>query len=89
MFYQTQMPFIFVIFYSDIGQCFRPAQTNSLKNQKVGLVVHFGTFFGSPKNSGFHRSDEKGKNYPKTSNFPTIEAKYTRDMIEFSYLIIK
>ena len=38
MSYQTQMPFIFVIFFSDIGQCFCPAQTKSLKNHKSGHV---------------------------------------------------
>ena len=33
MCYQTQMPFIFVIFL-EIGQWFQPAQTKSLENQK-------------------------------------------------------
>ena len=28
MCYQTQMPFSFLILFSDIGQCFRPIQTN-------------------------------------------------------------
>ena len=31
---QTQMPFIFVTIFSDIGQCFRPDQIQSLENQK-------------------------------------------------------
>ena len=31
---QTQMPFIFVIFFSDIWQYCRPIQQNSLENQK-------------------------------------------------------
>ena len=34
MCYQTQMPFIFVILFSDIGQYFQSAQTNSPENQK-------------------------------------------------------
>ena len=38
MCYQTQMPSIFVILFSDIGQCFRIAQTKSLENQKSGYV---------------------------------------------------
>ena len=37
MYYQTQMPIIFVILFSDIGQCFR--LTQSLENQKSGHVL--------------------------------------------------
>ena len=37
--YQTQILFIFVIFFSEIGQCFRPAQTKmTIENQKAGHV---------------------------------------------------
>ena len=32
------MPFIFMKFLSDIGQCFRTAKTKSLKDQKSGHV---------------------------------------------------
>ena len=35
---QTQMPFIFAIFFSDIGHCFRTAQTKSLENQKSSKI---------------------------------------------------
>ena len=35
MCYHTQMPFIFVTLFSDIGQCYQPAQTMSLENQKA------------------------------------------------------
>ena len=41
MFYQTQMPSIFLILFSDIGQCLRPAQTKSLENQKSGHVSKY------------------------------------------------
>ena len=34
MCYQMQMPFTFVILFSDIGQCCRPDQKNGFKNQK-------------------------------------------------------
>ena len=36
MCYQTQMPLINVILFSDIGHCFQPAQTKSFENQKSG-----------------------------------------------------
>ena len=39
MCYQIQIPFIFVIFFSDIGQCFWPTQTKSLVYQKSGYVM--------------------------------------------------
>ena len=42
MCYQTQILSIYVIFFSDIGQCFRSAQTKSLENQKTGFVGNFG-----------------------------------------------
>ena len=32
------MSLIFVILFSDIGQCFRPAQAKNLENQKSGHV---------------------------------------------------
>ena len=35
---QTQMSFIFVVLFSNIGQCFRPAQKKSLENQKSNHV---------------------------------------------------
>ena len=38
MCYQTQILFIFVISFADIGQCFRPAQTKNLENQKSGHI---------------------------------------------------
>ena len=38
MFNQTQMPFIFVILFSDIGQCFRPAQIKGLENQNSATL---------------------------------------------------
>ena len=38
MSYQIQMPLIFLILFSDIGQCFRTTQTKSLENQKSGHV---------------------------------------------------
>ena len=38
MCYQTQMAFLFMILFSGIGQCFRPAQIQSLENQKSGHV---------------------------------------------------
>ena len=34
--YQTQMPLIFVIYFSDIRQCSQPARKNGLVNQKSG-----------------------------------------------------
>ena len=36
--YQTQTPLIFLIFISDIGQCCRPSQIDSLENQKSDHV---------------------------------------------------
>ena len=38
MFYQTQMSLIFLVLFSDMGQCLRPAQTKSLKKSKIGHV---------------------------------------------------
>ena len=39
MYYQTQMPFIFVILlFSDIGQCFHPAVKNSFCNKNSGML---------------------------------------------------
>ena len=41
IFYQTQMSLSFLILFSDIGQCFHPAQTKSFENQKstnVGII---------------------------------------------------
>ena len=37
MFYQTQMPLICLILFSDIGQCFRPAQKKS-KTKNVRII---------------------------------------------------
>ena len=41
MCYQIQMSLIFEIFFSDIGHCFRPAQTKCLENQKFGYLSVF------------------------------------------------
>ena len=41
MCYQTQMLLIFLILFSDIGQCFCPAQTKSLENQNPATLGLF------------------------------------------------
>ena len=38
MYYQTQVPLIFVILFSEIGQCFHPATKKSIGNQKFDNV---------------------------------------------------
>ena len=38
MSYQTQILLIFVVLFSDLGQCFQPNQLKSLENQKFGHV---------------------------------------------------
>ena len=38
MYYQTQIPFIFVFFFSDKGQCFCSAQTRASKIKKSGYT---------------------------------------------------
>ena len=38
MCYQTQMPLKFLMYFSDIGQCFCSGQKKSLKNQKSDHV---------------------------------------------------
>ena len=39
------MPIIFVILYSDIGQCFWPAQKRSLKNLRLDSLYGYGMDF--------------------------------------------
>ena len=38
MSYQTKMPLTFVMYFSDIEQCFPPVIKNSVGNQKSGSV---------------------------------------------------
>ena len=40
MCYQTQILFIFEILFSDIEQCFRPAQTKSKKSGLVKIILN-------------------------------------------------
>ena len=45
MCYSTQMPFIFVILFSDIVQCFRPAQTKIYEDQNRTMLGQTFLFF--------------------------------------------
>ena len=74
------MPLIFVMYFSDIGQCCRPAQKNGLETQKpatlgISRIIYgiFSKYFRPLHKLGYAGSRSKGSGDRQNSRITDIQ----------------